>query len=44
MTPPMQLLVNMLATSRDEGERALLLMKLRSIVEADMVRGVFVKR
>ncbi len=42
LTPPMQLLVSMLNTSTDEGERALLLAKLRAVVESTMVRGVFV--
>ncbi len=42
MSPPMQLLISMLNTSTDELERAILLMKLRSIVESGMVRGVYV--
>ncbi len=42
MTPPMQLLVSMLNTSTDEGERMALLLKLRSVVESGMVRRVYV--
>lgn len=38
----MQLLVSMLNTSTDETERMVLLMKLRSIVESDMLHGVYV--
>ena len=48
MTPPMQLLCSMLATSTDEGERAVLQGKLHQILAwnagRDQVRGMWVVR
>ena len=43
-SPPMQFLLSMLKTSTDELERELLIAKLRSIIEADLLRGVYVVR